>query len=304
MKQNIGKTSGTRFLDPEILSKISGLELLARTVVEGFVSGLHKSPYRGFSVEFMEYRPYIPGDDMARIDWKLYARSDRLYVKEYEDETNTSCHILLDISNSMGYTSAKMNKFEYGSYLAASLAYFIIRQRDSVGMCLFDDKIVQRISPKSTTGHLYSILTSLENSELGKNTSFRKPFHELADAIKRKGFIIIISDLLEEPEGLIDGLKHFRFDGHEVIVFHILDPFELNYQFKDIIELEDMETGEKVLVSPESAKEVYTKNLEIFRDTVRKECGILGIDYKTISTDRPLDFALFQYLSSRSKRLK
>ncbi|MCP4725142.1 MAG: DUF58 domain-containing protein [bacterium] len=304
MKENIGNTVGTRFLDPEILSKISNLELLARTVVEGFVSGLHKSPYRGFSVEFMEYRPYIPGDDMARIDWKLYARSDRLYVKEYEDETNTSCNILLDLSNSMGYTSSKINKYDYGSFLAASLAYFIIRQRDSVGLSLFDEKIIQRISPKSTTGHLYSILTTLENSKLGKHTAFGKPFHELADAIKRKRFIIVISDLLQEPEGLIDGLKHFRFDGHEVIVFHILDPYELNFQFNDIIELEDMETGEKVLVSPESAKEIYQKNLENFRKTVKKECGILGIDYYTLSTDKPLDFALFQYLSSRSQKLK
>ncbi len=302
MKENSSNIPGTRFIDPDILSRISNLELLARSVVEGFVSGLHKSPYKGFSVEFMEYRPYIPGDDPARIDWKVFARSDRLYIKEFEDETNTNCHVLLDVSNSMAYTSSKVNKFDYGAFLAASLSYFMIRQRDSVGLCLFDNEIINRIPAKSTPGHLHSILNTLENTQIGTKTGFGKPLHEMADSIKKRGFVVLISDLMEDPEQIIDGLKHFRFNGHEVIVFHILDPFEVSYSFKDLVELQDMETGEKILVSPETAKDIYLNNLNQFRDTIKKECGLLNVDYCPLITNKPLDFALFEYLGSRVKK--
>lgn len=292
-----------RFIDPEILLRISNLELLARKVVEGFISGLHKSPYKGFSVEFMEYRPYIQGDDLKRIDWKLYARTDRYYVKEFEEETNTNCHLLVDISNSMGYTTTKLTKLEYSFYLAASLAYFIVRQRDSVGMYFFDDKIVDRIPPKSTHGHLHTILGKLEMAKLGLKTAMSKPFHEIAESIKKRGIVVIISDLLDDPEEIISGLKHFRFDGNDVIIFHIIDPYETAYKFKDIVELEDMETGEKMILMPEAAKEVYLYNLERFRSLIKKNCGLLSIDYNIMTTDQPLDFALFHYLAGRSKRI-
>ena len=251
-----------RFIDPEILLRISNLELIARKVVEGFISGLHKSPYKGFSVEFMEYRPYIQGDDLKRIDWKLYARTDRYYIKEFEEETNANCHLLVDISNSMAYTTTKMTKLEYGFFLAAALAYFVVRQRDSVGMYFFDDKIVDRIPPKSTSGHLHTILGKLEMAHLGLKTAMGKPFHEIAESIKKRGIVIIISDLLDDPEEIVSGLKHFRFGGNDVIIFHILDPFETAYKFKDIVELEDMETGEKMILLPEAAREVYLYNLE------------------------------------------
>lgn len=302
MESQEQKRAALRFIDPEILSRISSLELLARHVVEGFIAGLHKSPYKGFSVEFMEYRPYIQGDDPKRIDWKLYGRTDRLYVKEFEEETNTTCHILADISNSMAYTSSRVTKLHYGFFLAASLAYFMIRQRDSVGLYLFDDKIVDRIPPKSSRGHLHTILNKLENTDLGMKTAMGKPFHDIADSIKKRGIVVIISDLLDDADDIINGLKHFCFDGNDLILFHILDPFETAYKFKDLVELEDMETGEKILLMPEAAREIYIYNLERFRNTLKKNCGLLGVDYLPITTDQPLDFALFQYLAGRSRR--
>lgn len=291
-----------RFIDPEILSGISNLELLARTVVEGFISGLHKSPYKGFSVEFLSYRPYIPGDDPMHIDWKLYARSDRLFIKQFQDETNTRCHILLDISNSMQYGSKSITKHRYASILAASLAYFMIRQRDSVGLYLFDSEVREKTPTKSTQGHLFSILHALEKIFPPQGTEMSKPFHELADLIKKRSIIIIISDLLEEPEIIINGLKHFRFSGNDVIVFQILDPAEIDFHFKDIMEIEDMESGEKIVIMADEAREIYANNLEQFKSIMKNECGLLGVDYNILETTKPLDFALFQYLSGRSER--
>ena len=301
MNSIVAKRNTQRFLDPDILSRISNLELLARTVVEGFISGLHKSPYKGFSVEFMEYRQYVPSDDLKRLDWKLYARTDRLFVKEFEEETNTTCHILLDISGSMGYSSGKMNKLEYSSYLAATLAYFMIRQRDSVGLGLFDSNITLQIPPKSTPAHLHSILTTLENTELGKKSSMGKPSHEMAEAIKKRGLVIIITDLFDDAEVIIDGLKHLTFDGNDVILFQILDPIEEDFDFGEVLELEDMETGDKILVSGEAAKEEYKKRSDEFTKKIRTECGKMGVDYNRFVTNKPLDFALFQYLVSRAR---
>lgn len=291
--------STTRFIDPNVLSRISNLELLARGVVEGFISGLHKSPYKGFSVEFLEYRPYTPGDDPWHIDWKLYMRSDRLFIKQFEDETNTTCHIMLDVSHSMDYTSTKTTKFRFGILLTATLCYFMIRQRDSVGISFFDDQIRERIPAKSTRGHLHSILQSLDRVSPGSVSDMGKPLHELADSIKRRGIVVIISDLLDDPEKIIDGLKHFRFNGNNVIVFQIMDPFELSFELSDIVEIEDMETEEKILIMGDEAKERYHHNLNIFRSTMERECGHLGVDYNLLETDKPLDYALFKYLSQR-----
>lgn len=292
----------TRFIDPTILARISNMELRARSVVEGFVAGLHRSPYKGFSVEFMSYRPYMPGDDLMHVDWKLFARSDRYYVKEFEDETNTSLNILLDISGSMEYASNGISKRAYASYLAASLAYLIIRQRDSVGLTFFDDKIVEHIPPRSTTGHLHAILEYLETVGPGAHTELGKPFHELAERRRRRGFVVVISDLLDEPDAIADGLRHFRYQGHEVIVFHVMDPQEINFEFSDMVEFEDMETGEKLLVSSEAARETYLENLERFTSGLQRKCGHMGVEYHLLSTDRPLDFALFEYLAARARR--
>lgn len=292
----------TRFIDPKVLSRLSNMELRARSVVEGFVSGLHRSPYKGFSVEFMSYRPYIPGDDLMHLDWKLYARTDRYYVKEFEDETNTALRLLLDISGSMEYASADLTKREYASYLAASLAYLAIRQRDAAGITFFDEKIVENIPPRSTWGHLHAVLQHLETIGPGAHTEVGKPLHELAEQHRKRGFVILISDLLDDPAAIVDGLRHFRYRGHEVMVFHVMDPQELDFDFSDLVEFEDMETGEKMLVSSEAAREAYMENLERFKATLRRECGLLNIDYALLPTNQPLDFALFEYLAARAKR--
>lgn len=294
--------ASTRFIDPTVLSRISNMELRARSVVEGFVAGLHRSPYKGFSVEFMSYRPYIPGDDLMHVDWKLFARSDRYYVKEFEDETNTSLSILLDISGSMEYASNGISKRAYASYLAASLAYLVIRQRDSAGLTLFDDKVIEHIPPRSTTGHLHAILEYLEMVGPGAHTGMGKPLHELAERRRRRGFVILISDLLDDAQTIADGLRHFRYQGHEVIVFHVMDPQEIDFEFSDMVEFEDMETGEKLLIASEVAREAYLKNLEDFTSGLQRTCGHMGIDYYRLPTNRPLDFALFEYLAARARR--
>ena len=251
-------------------------------------------------MEFMEYRQYTPGDDLKHIDWKRYAKTDRLFVKEFEEETNTTCHLLLDISNSMGYGSGKMTKLEYSSYLTATLAYLMIRQRDSVAISLFDEQIINQIPPKSTRGHLHSILLTLENTKLGSKTDLGKPFHEIAETIKKRGIVIIISDLFDDAESIIYGLKHLVFRGNEVILFHVLDPLEDKFNFKDVVELEDMETGDKMLIAGEVARKIYQKNSEEFKKKMQTECGMLGIDYNRFLTNQPLDFALLEYLAARA----
>ena len=291
----------TRFIKPDVLSRIANLELLARSVVEGFIAGLHESPYKGVSVDFMEYRPYIPGDDLRHIDWKLYARTDRHYIKEYEDETNTQLHLLVDVSHSMGYRSTEgLTKLTYSLYMAAALAYLMIRQRDAVGITFFDEQIVSRLPARSTKNHLHTLLKHLENAELGKKTAIGKPLHTLARRQQKRGMIVLISDLLDEPPAIADGLKHFRFKGHEVIVFHVMDAREMTFDFDDLVELEDMETGEKMLVEPATAREIYLENLREYRAALEKQCGLLGVDYTLLTTDQPLDFALLEYLTARS----
>lgn len=296
------KQPALRFLKPEVLSRISNLQLLAKSVVEGFLSGLHKSPYKGASVEFMSYRPYIAGDNPLHVDWKLFARTDRLYVKEFEDETNTSVNLLVDISPSMGFTSGEVSKLDYAFYLAASLGYFMWRQQEAVGLTLFDDKIVQRIPPRKASGHFLTVLQHMHKAELGKPSSMGKPLHQLAEFQTRRGFIVLISDLLDDIDTIIEGIKHFRFQGHDVLVFHLFDPQEVSFDFSDMIEFEDMETGEKMVLEAESAKDLYLQNVNTFRESLAEKCASVGADYNFISTDQPLDFALFQFLASRIKK--
>lgn len=289
-----------RFLDPKILSKISGMELRARTVVEGFISGLHRSPYRGFSVEFAEYRQYTPGDDIRFIDWKVYARSDRYYVKEFEEETNLNCHILLDISASMSYQGSGISKLEYGAYLTASLGYLIFQQRDGVSLVTFDQEIKQLIPARNKKGHLLSILQILENIEVGKQTEIALPLHQIAENIKKKGMVILISDLLADPASILEGLQHLRFQGHDVIVFHIMDETELTFPFKNATKFLDMEGSAQIMTIPVLIRERYLKNLENHIEQFKKGCGRQRIDYHLLDTSKPLDFALFSYLAHRS----
>src|SRR5438309_775337 len=230
-----------KFLDPAVVARLGTLELKARTIVEGFLSGLHRSPFKGFSVEFAEYRQYMPGDDLATIDWKVYARSDRYYVKKFEEETNLDCHVMLDVSGSMGYGSSGMTKHEYASCLAASLGYLMNRQRDAVGLASFDERIVTVLPASARPGHLRALLVTLSRLQLGRETNVATPLHQLAESLTKRGMVVLISDLLDDPERVIRGLKHFQFRGTDVIVFHVLDPDEIEFPFERATRFEDLE---------------------------------------------------------------
>lgn len=278
------------------------MELRARTVVEGFIYGLHRSPYRGFSVEFAEYREYAPGDDTRFIDWKVFARSDRYYLKEFEEETNLSCHILLDVSSSMNYKSGAVSKLAYGSYLAASLGYLIFQQRDGVGLMTFDNEVLQFIPSRNRRGHLLSILRHLEQVEAGSQTKLSLPLHQIAEIVNRKGLIILISDLLDDPATVLDGLQHIRFKGHDLIVFHIMDDTELNFPFDNATRFMDMEGSAEFLAIPSMVRENYMKRLNAHIEEFKQGCGRMQVDYHLLNTSKPLDFALFGYLNNRSRK--
>jgi len=238
-------TELSKYLDPKTLTKIGSLDLKARLIVEGYISGQHKSPYHGFSVEFAEHRPYMSGDSTKNLDWKIFARRDRYFVKEFEEETNLKAYLLLDCSASMGYSSQKISKFEYASHLAAALAYLLIRQKDAVGLVTYDQAIKSYLPPSSKRVHLGPLLGQLEHSRPSSQTKTAPTLHHMAERIKRKGLVILLSDLLDIPDEVLFGLKHFRHKGHEVIVFHILDPMERTFGFHKEAIFEDLETGEK-----------------------------------------------------------
>ena len=293
----------TRFLDPNVIAAISGMELRARAIVEGFLSGLHQSPYKGFSVEFAEYRQYTPGDDPRHIDWKVYARSDKYYVKEFEEETNLNCHILIDISKSMSYASSKVSKLDYASFLSASLAYLMIRQRDSVGIVGFSDKIDFHIPSRLRPGHLHTIFHAIENISHGERTTIGKPLHQVADTLNKKGLLILLSDLLDEPKDIIDALQHFRFRGHDVVVFHILDKTELTFPFYSKTRFIGLEGEGSYMTIPQSIREDYMRRLQDHIETLKTGCGVHKIDYAVLDTSKPLDFALQAYLAARSGKM-
>jgi uncharacterized protein (DUF58 family) len=291
-----------RFLDPAVIARLGTLELKARTIVEGFLSGLHRSPFKGFSVEFAEYRQYMPGDDLSSIDWKVYARSDRYYVKKFEEETNLNCYLLLDVSASMGYgRRGGATKFAYGQMLAASLAYLMNRQRDAVALAAFDEAIVDMLAPSARPGHLRSLLVMLDRLRLGHRTDVSKPLHVLADAVKKRGMVVLISDLLDEPERVIDGLRHFRFRGTDVVVFHIMDPDELTFPFERASKFRDMEAGDELMAVPSVVRAAYLSELERVLDVYKRELRSMGIDYQLLNTSESLEFALMSYLSTRSR---
>jgi uncharacterized protein (DUF58 family) len=298
------RPSELRFLDPAVLARLGTLELKARTVVEGFLTGLHRSPFKGFSVEFAEYRQYMPGDDLSSIDWKVYARTDRYYVKKFEEETNLDCHLLLDVSASMGYGSQGVTKLEYASMLTGSLAYLMQRQRDAVGLTTFDDAIVAMLPPSARPSHLRSLLVTLDRMAIGKRTNVAKPLHQLADGIAKRGMVILISDLLDEPEHVVEGLRHFRFRGTEVVVFHVLDPAELTFPFTRASRFRDLESGGELMAVPSVVREQYLGELNATIDRYKRELGGAGIDYRLLDTSEPLEFALMSYLSTRGKGRK
>jgi uncharacterized protein (DUF58 family) len=292
-----------QFLDPAVVARLGTLELKARTIVEGLLSGLHRSPFKGFSVEFAEYRQYMPGDDLATIDWKVYARSDRHYVKKFEEETNLDCHIMIDVSASMAYGAHGLTKFEYAACLAASLAYLMNRQRDAVGLTAFDERIVSMLPASARPGHLRALLLTLDRLQPGHATDVSKPLHQLADLLSKRGMVVLISDLLDEAERVIRGLKHFQFRGTDVIVFHVLDPDEINFPFERPTKFEDLETSEELMAVPVVVRQHYLKAIGEFIERYKRELGSSGIDYQLVTTDQPLEFALLAYLSTRARAL-
>ena len=292
-----------RFLDPEIIARLGTMELKARTVVEGFLSGLHRSPFKGFSVEFAEYRQYLPGDDLGTLDWKVYARTDRHYVKKFEEETNLECHLLLDQSASMAYRgSAPMTKLEYGSVLAASLAFLMNRQRDATGLIAFDDQIRFRLPAAARPGHLHALLLALERLEPGQRSDVGRPLHQLAEALLKRSLVVVISDLLDEPEPVIKGLRHLKFRGTDVVVFQVLDPNELTFPFKGSSRFKDVETSAEVVADPARVRTEYLRELASLTLRYDHELRGAGIDYVQLDTSQPLDFALLTYLSARARR--
>jgi uncharacterized protein (DUF58 family) len=291
----------TNYLDPATIARLGTLELKARTIVEGFLTGLHRSPFKGFSVEFAEYRQYLPGDDLATLDWKVYGRTDRYFVKKFEEETNLECHILLDVSGSMGYGSGPITKLQYASFLAAALAYLMNRQRDAVGLIPFDDKIIKMVPPRARAGHLTSLLVTLERLQVGARTDVAKPLKDLAEAIRKRGLVVLISDLLDDAEKIIQGLKHFKYRGTEVIVFHILDPAELRFPFERAARFRDMETSDEVLAVPEVVRDQYLEAITDLQERYRRELRLAGIDYVVLDTSVPLENGLMSYLLTRRR---
>jgi len=286
------------------------MELRARAVVEGFLSGLHRSPSKGFSVEFAEYREYTPGDDPRDIDWKVYGRTDRYYVKEYEEETNLQCTILLDLSGSMSGTEgkavapAKLSKFDYGRFLVASLAYFIFQQRDAIGLLAFDSEARLSIPPKFRPGHLHNLLVELETLQpgIGRDTSM-KLIHQVAESMNRKGMAIMVSDFFCDLTELADALDHLRFRGHEVLLFQLMDDHELSFDFTRLTRFAGREGEGMVIGMPQAMKDEYLRNLKAHNDKLHQICGLNRIDYTLLRTSQPLDYALHAYLAARSGKM-
>jgi uncharacterized protein (DUF58 family) len=297
------ETPKNRFIDPKVLVKIQNMELVARAVVEGFVSGLHRSPYLGFSVDFAEYRDYQPGDDLRRIDWNVYSRMDKLVIKLFEGETNTKNLILLDISGSMNYGSGEVKKIDYARILAACLSYFAYHQRDGVGLLTFDTGVRDYIPAARRAGQLPNILHTIDRVTAGKETEFRKPLRYLAEILRRRGLIVLISDLYDEPENILAGLKQLKAKGNDVIVFHIMDDFELTFPFEDHAQFMDLETQKKMHVIPEYLRPQYLEILKSHMEKLSSEMAANRIDYTLMNTSKPLDQGLFNYLAARARTI-
>lgn len=291
-----------RFLDPAVLARIATMELRARTVVEGVLAGLHRSPYRGLSVEFAEYRQYLQGDDPSTIDWKVYARSDRYYVKKFEEDTNVDCHLLVDVSASMGYGGSGVTKLAYGSYLAAALAYLMHRQRDAVGLVAFDDRIVTRLPASARPGHLHAILLALERLPLGRRSDLAAPLDQLAQTLVKRSLAVVVSDLLDDPDAVLRGLRYLRGRGTDVIVFQVLDRDELTFPFTQTARFRDLESQEEVLAVPASVRGEYLRRVDELMAFYERELRVADIDYLRLDTAQPLDLALTKYLATRARR--
>ena len=290
-----------KYLDPQTIARLDNMALRARLVVEGFILGLHKSPYHGFSVEFAEHRPYIPGDEIKHVDWKLYGKTDRFYIKQFEEETNLKSYLLLDKSGSMKYASGGISKLTYGSYLAAALAYLMLKQQDAVSLTLFDNQVRTYLPPIAKRSHLNLILGALEQIDAGEETKIAPILHELAEKLKKRGLIILISDLLDEPDEVISALRHFRHKRHEVLLFHILDPQELRFAFDRQTQFVDLETSQHLNTEPWHIQEAYQVLVQKFINHYKVQCRANRIDYVFLDTGLSLDRALTEYLNRRAR---
>ena len=289
------------YLNPKTLARLEGLQLRARLIVEGYVSGVHRSPFHGFSIEFAEHREYAPGDDLRYLDWKVFGRTDKYYLKQYEEETNLVCYLLLDTSESMQYQSdaAALSKLQYAQCAAASLAYLILHQQDSVGLATFDRELRALVRPGSNPSHLKQLVHVMEESVAERKTSIGPIFHELAERFKKRGIVIVLSDLFDDVDSMLAGLKHLRHRRHEVILMHVLDPAELDFPFRQTTMFKGLEQFPEVLVDPRALRKAYLEEFHGYVRRLKKGCRMHQIDYVPMRTDQSLEVALSSYLASR-----
>jgi uncharacterized protein (DUF58 family) len=293
---------GARFVDPKVLARIGNLELVARSVVDGFINGLHRSPYFGASVDFAEHRGYVPGDDIRRVDWRLYARTDRYYIKEYEADSNSNFAVLLDVSRSMGFGSEGLTKLDYARMLAACLTYLVHRQRDRVGLVAFDSDIVEFVPPSAK--HMDTTLHVLDRLKPARPGSIREPMNKIAEHFGRRGLLVLVSDLYEEPDALLEAIGPLRFRGHDMIVFHVMDRAELDFEYADPSAFEDLESGEQIPIVPEALAGQYRDLVQAHITGLAERFSANRIDYTLVNTSAPLDHALFSYLSTRERLMR
>ncbi len=294
-----------KYLNPQTLASLEGLDLQARMVVEGYVAGMHPSPYHGFSVEFAEHREYVPGDDIRHIDWKVWSKTDKLYLKQYEEETNLLLYLLLDTSESMGYGSGdNVTKLRYAQFVAASLSYMILQQQDSVGLVVFDDAVRRYLKPAGQASQLKELLHMLDVTPAHDKSDIGMVLNDLAERFKKRGVVAILSDLFDEPARILTGLKHFRHRRHEVIVFHILDPAEVEFPFRATTLFKGLEGMPEVLTEPHALRRAYRAELSAYLEELQKGCRLMDIDYVPLRTDQNLDVPLSSYLASRAARVR
>jgi uncharacterized protein (DUF58 family) len=295
--------AGPLQFDPSSLARYGRLTMVARTIVEGFLAGVHKSPYKGYSVEFAEHRQYYPGDEIRHIDWRAYGKTDRYYIKEYEEETNLKAHLLVDASGSMGYRGKGPSKLEYAQHVAASLAYLMLHQLDAVGLVIHDTRVRQQVEPRASSKHLLQLLHTLEQTQPGGETSMAPLWHELAGQLRRRGMVIILSDCFDELGPLLHALRHFRHRRHEVLLFHVLAPEEMEFPFKKWTQFRNLEmAGHKVLVDPQRLRKDYLRSFQKFCTELREQAGQMQVDYHLMRTDEPVEKALGIYLTKRQDR--
>jgi uncharacterized protein (DUF58 family) len=294
----------TQYLDPKVLDKIEGLDFKARLIVEGFISGLHRSPFRGFSVEFAEHREYVPGDDIRFLDWKVFGRSDRLYIKRYEDETNLEATLVVDVSESMTYRgeSVRHTKLDYARWAAAALAYLITQQQDAVGLALFDEQVRKTLPTGSNPLHLKTVFAALDAAAPTKPTGIGRALREVGESLRRRGLVLLFSDLLDDPVEIARGLKHVRNRGHEMILFHVLDHDETTFPFERLTRFEGLEGLPDVIAQPEALRTAYLAEVEAFQRSIRRTCVANRIDYVPLDTSDSLGTALAAYLARRDAR--